>query len=162
VEVRIQRREIRELINEKTFSGLPHEGVYSRLECSKPSASELFGKPNQEMSVGVRSIRDIKKGERVFAPDDDETVEVPSAAVKDLPQPIRELYYDFCVLRGDNFICPVSFNKLTPSWYVNHSDKPNIAPDQDLKFYALKDISTGDELFSAYEDYSENEQRPII
>ncbi len=124
------------------------------------AVSKLYGNPERETwTIGVRAIRRIKRSTYVFAPDDDETAEVSEAAVKDLPKPIQDLYDDFCVLKGDKYVCPSSFNKLTPSWYANHSDHPNIAPDEDLRFYALRDIAAGEDLFARYPDYSEDEER---
>jgi hypothetical protein len=124
---------------------LPHEGVYTRI---RPSA--LSG-------VGVFAIRDIPKGTSVFGNDDSPTVSIDALAIDSLPPAIKKLYEDFCVLQGDKYECPVSFNDLTPSWYLNHSSEPNVAPDSELRFYATRDISCGEELTSDYDSYSENE-----
>ncbi len=51
----------------------------------------------------------------------------------------------------------MSFNKLTPAWFVNNSQTPNVAADRSLRFYALHDIRAGDELTTDYETYSDNE-----
>ena len=61
--------------------------------------------------------------------------------------PQGRLYEDFCVLQGSEYECPVSFNKLTPAWFVNDAGEgePNIRPDSDLKFRALRDIAAGED-----------------
>jgi hypothetical protein len=106
--------------------------------------------------VGAVAIRDIKKGTLVFAPDDDDTVKIPKQRTEQLPPAIKALYHDFCVLEDGKYECPVSFNKLTPAWYVNDcgQDEPNVAPDSDLRFKALRDIKAGEELLARYADYS--------
>jgi SET domain-containing protein len=46
---------------------------------------------------------------------------------------------------------------MTPSWYLNHSASPNVAADDALKFYAIRDIRAEEELTADYGSYSENE-----
>lgn len=94
----------------------------------------------------------------MFAPDDDRTVIVKREDVEMLPVELKRLYHDFCVLKGNSYISPVNFNKLTVSWYANNSESPNIAADGSLRFRAIHDITAGEELMSRYEDYSENEK----
>jgi SET domain-containing protein len=55
----------------------------------------------------------------------------------------------------------VNFNKLTVAWYANNSDEPNIAPDKNLRFRATRPIAAGEELTARYDDYSENEKKPL-
>lgn len=124
----------------------PHEGVYTRLK-----QSGLDG-------IGVFAIRDIPKGTYIFAPDDDQLKLVRRNKVENINPALAELYSDFCVLNGDKYSCPSSFNKLTPAWYLNTSRDPNVGADLDLKFYALRDINAGEELTADYAAYSENEQ----
>ncbi len=123
----------------------PHAGVFARL-----GSSPIHG-------VGVFAISDIPKGTYVFEPDDDETVKVPSDAIRPLPAELRKLYEDFCVLEGGTYECPCSFNRLTSSWYLNHSAHPNVAADRSLKFYTTREIHAGEELTADYGSYSENE-----
>src|SRR5262249_45554911 len=130
-----------------------------RLGVSKVKPSKDF--PTGDPGVGVFALVDIKEGTPIFGSDDDATTSVSRSEVEQLPLIIRKLYQDFAVLEGDNYICPVSFNKLTPSWYPNNSDDPNIACDADLKFRALKDIKAGDELTARYSDYSDNESASV-
>jgi hypothetical protein len=125
----------------------PHDEVYTRLRRSPISG------------IGVFAIRDIPKGTYVFEPEDDELVPVKVKEIEKAFAPgnsIRRLYEDFCVLRGSVYQCPVSFNKLTPSWLLNHSDAPNVAADLSLNFYAIQEIKAGDELTADYRTYSDS------
>jgi SET domain-containing protein len=124
---------------------LPHDGVYTRLQ------------PSSIHGVGVFAICGIPKGTYIFEPDDDDTVFVPAREVRSLPPEVRRLYEDFCVLEDEVYECPSSLNKLTPSWYLNHSKSPNVSADSSLKFFAIRDIEAGEELTADYGTYSENE-----
>jgi len=135
------RNEMRELIG----TGLPHEGVYTRL---KPSTVHHGG-------VGVFAIKDIKKGTYLFEPDDEELVRVDSARIGELPKEVRKLYIDFGPLKNGKYSVPTSFNKLTVAWYLNESKTPNVGCDDDLKFYALANIKADEELTVDYAGYSE-------
>jgi|SRR6266852_1439132 len=122
---------------------LAHHGVYTRL------------KPSKIHGVGVFAIRDIPKGTAVFAEDDDDIVWVDKAVTDDLPEELKTLYDDFCIIKGDKYGCPENFDKLTIAWYLNNSDEPNVAADKDYRFYALRDIKAGEELTASYRTYSD-------
>ncbi len=124
---------------------LPHEGVYTRL------------RPSQVSGVGVFAIMEIPKGTYIFEPDDEDLHSIPAESVKNLPPHVVKLYRDFCVLRAGRYQCPTNFNKLTPSWFLNHSDAPNVAPDASLKFYAIRDIRADEELTANYSTYGESD-----
>jgi SET domain-containing protein len=122
---------------------LPHFGVYTRIGRSK-----IHG-------VGVIAIRPIRKGTHIFFPDDEELCWVKATAIARLPKEIRKLYKDFCIKKGGKYGCPISFNKLTPAWYLNHSTEPNVAADSNYMFYALRNIKKGEEIVADYRTYSE-------
>ena len=124
---------------------LPHEDVYARLQ------------PSAIAGVGVFAIKDIPKDTYVFEPDDGALISIRQSKVENLPPAVRRLYEDFCVLRKGKYKCPSSFNKLTPSWYLNMSDNPNVAADSSLEFYSIREIKAGEELTADYSRYSENE-----
>lgn len=128
----------------RSVRALPHKDAYVRL-----APSTIHG-------VGVFAIRDIPRGAPVFGDDDEPTTVVPAALVKRLKPELRILYEDFCVLHGQVYICPASFNLLTPSWYLNHSETPNVACDESLRFFALRRIPKGEELTADYGRYSED------
>jgi len=125
----------------------PHDGVYARLKTSVISG------------VGVFAITKIPKGTYIFEPDDDRLVSFSVLKIDklSLPPSLLQLYEDFCVRKGETYECPPSFNKLTPSWYLNMSkDNPNVAADLSLKFYAIREIEDGEELTVDYGAYSDN------
>jgi hypothetical protein len=103
----------------------------------------------------VFAIADIPSGARVFGDDDDPVIKVPTRVVMGFKGEIKKLYDDFCVIRNGHYLCPVNFNKLTVSWYLNHSDNPNVAADEELVFRAIRRIRRGEELTADYRAYSE-------
>jgi SET domain-containing protein len=122
---------------------LPHEGLYTRL------------KPSSIHGVGVFAIAQIPKGTYVFPDDDEPIVWVDKKDVEHLPQAIKEFYEDFAIIKGDKYGSPRHFDALTTSWYLNHSKSPNVAADRHYRFYALRDINTGEELTADYASYSD-------
>jgi len=123
-------------------SPLPHEGVYTRL------------RPSRRHGIGVFAIRRIRKGTRLFAGDIDELQWVPKDDLDRLPKEVQLLYDDFAVFEDGRYVCPTSFNRLTPSWYLNQSKTPNVVCDDNLNFFAGSDIASGDELTVDYSTYS--------
>jgi hypothetical protein len=148
------RKEIRRLIGFPSKAKFPHIGVCTRLAPSKAKPSALFNNGGNA-GLGVFAIRRIPKVTLVFAPDDDDLVKVKAEEVDLLSEELKKLYTDFCILKNGIYTCPVSFNKLTPAWYPNDSDEPNIKCDTNLQFRAIHDIDEGDEITSHYADYSE-------
>jgi hypothetical protein len=129
----------------------PHDKVYTRLA---PSKIDKGG-------VGVFAIRRIKRGTKLFHGDCEEMVWVAKKDLPQRPRQIRKLYADFAVIKTDEkdkqtrYGCPLNFNRLTVSWYVNCSRDPNVRCDKDYNFLALRDIERGEELAVDYSTYSE-------
>lgn len=130
----------------------PHEGVYTRLGISTVAGA----------GIGVFAISDIPSGVDVFGADDAETVMVEKTETLALSPETRKLYHDFCVLKNGTYECPVTFNSLTVSWYLNTSETPNVRPDSELRFKAIRDIKAGEELLASYDEYSENEDAEFV
>lgn len=126
---------------------LPHAGVFVRL------------RPSRLHGIGVFAIRDIPKGTYVFQSDDEEMLWVKASAVKRLDKEVSNLYRDFCVLRDGSYGCPRNFNRLTPAWYINHSENPNIAADENFDFYSKRKIRRGEELTLKYKRQSDAQGR---
>jgi uncharacterized protein len=122
---------------------LPHHGVYTRL------------RPSKIHGVGVFAIKNIPKRTYVFADDDESIVWVEKKRIKHLPKAVRDLYDDFCIIKGNKYGCPKNFDSPTPAWYLNHSSNPSVTADKRVKFYALRDIKKGEELTVDYRTYSE-------
>jgi FRG domain/SET domain len=130
----------------------PDEAVYARL---RPSKVDKRG-------VGVFAVTSIRKGQVLFRGDNDEMVWIEKRHIPRRPSAIRKLYKDFAVIKTDaadkktRYGCPLSFNRLTVSWYLNHSPRPNTRCDENYHFIALRDIAPGEELTADYSTYSEN------
>ena len=109
--------------------------------------------------MGVFAIRNIKKGTRLFCGDDDKIIWVPKEKLRSLPQEIRRLYEDFCIItdKGERYGCPENFNRLTVAWYLNSSSKPNVYSDKKYRFVAKRDIRADEELTVDYSTYNEFE-----
>lgn len=130
---------------------LPHHGAYTRL---RPSNVDKGG-------VGVFAVRKVRKGTLLFAGDNGEMVWVHKGNLPKAPKSLRKMYEDFAVIKTGQqdaetrYGCPVSFNRLTISWYLNHAPKPNVRCDENFDFYALRDIERDEELTVDYSTYSE-------
>lgn len=127
----------------KYFETLPHDNVYTRLG------------PSPVHGVGVFAIRPIPQGTNIFQKDVVKMVWVSKSELGDVGPKLKKLYEDFCVVKGNYYGCPVNFNSITPGWYLNNSDDPNVRCTEDFDFIAIKNINIGDELFARYSDYSE-------
>jgi len=104
-------------------ASLPHRLTFTRLA------------PSPISGVGVFAVRNIKKGTDIFPNVDDEIIWIDKAKVRKLPKEIRRLYEDYCVRKGSQYGCPVSFNLINASWYLNHSSNPNVAVDKKLSCF---------------------------
>jgi len=125
---------------------MPHDGV-----CARIQRSVTHG-------VGLFAVRNIKKGTKLFSGDDSGMIWVEEKEIARLPKEIKRLYTDFGVLKEGRYGCPLSFNQLTPAWYLNDSKKaPNVRCDANYDFFARRDIKVGEELTADYSKYSENE-----
>jgi uncharacterized protein len=122
----------------------PHRNLYTRLQ-------------NSEHGVGVFAIRDIPENLRLFEGDVGAVVRVPSAVVDAIPESeVRRIYYDFCPTLNGQFVAPTDLNKLTMSWYMNHSINPNVKADKNLHFFSCRHIAAGEELKIDYTSFSEH------
>lgn len=141
------RHEIADLIGghaRAAVAPLPHEMAYTRLQ------------PSAVHGIGVFAIRDIPVDTNLFADDPDDLVWLDRSEIADLPPEVKKLYDDFCVITGDRFECPASFNRLTVGWYLNDSreKEPNVKWSGG-DFVTIKDVRKGTELFVDYDSYSD-------
>jgi hypothetical protein len=114
----------------KGHGSLPHVGVHTRLQPSK-----IHG-------VGVFAIVEIPEGTALFS-DDRDIIWVKEREVATLPKELKRLYEDFAIIKNRKYGCPSNFNLLTLSWYLNDSDNPNVAVDNEYNMSALRDIEVG-------------------
>lgn len=107
-----------------------------------------------EHGVGVFAVHDIGKGTylRLFG-DEEETGDVSVVRKK---EDVPELFREYCVDRGDTMRCPADFGCMELGWFLNHSKAPN-AFHKNYEFYALRDISVGEEITIDYNALEEPE-----
>lgn len=63
------------------------------------------------------------------------------------------------MIKGGRYECPPTFNRLTVAWYLNEPRKgegPNVRCNDSYDFFALRDISAGEELTVDYCKYIES------
>ena len=124
---------------------LPHDKVYTRL-----GTSNIHG-------IGVFAICNIQKGTLLFEFDNTEMVWINGSEIKNIPEKLKKMYDDFCVVKdnGNLYGCPQNFNQLTMAWYMNHSETPNVEIDENYDFKTSCDIQDGEELTINYNTFSE-------
>ena len=121
----------------------PHKNAFVRL------------KPSPIAGVGVFAIQHIPKETSIF-PGEDEEILWTSKDKLPKTGAARKVYDDFCIIKSGRYGSPTSFNRLTISWFLNDSKRPNVRCDNNYDFYALRDIRSGEELtvdYSTYSDY---------
>ena len=123
----------------------PHRYLYTRLGMTSHTG------------IGVFAIRDIPAGVNPFEGDDGAMVRVPVAEVERIAEPaLREVYVDFCPVEDGAYLAPVNLNLLTTGWYMNHSEKPNVASRLGIEFVAMRLILEGEELTTDYSHFSDD------
>jgi SET domain-containing protein len=131
-----------------TKRSLPHLNVYTRL---KPSA--IHG-------VGVFAIRKIPKGTQLFEANE-EIIWIDEKQIAHLPQNLRRIYDDFCIIKDGLYGCPANFNNLTMAWYLNDSATPNVVVDENYNMWAIRDIAEGEELTIDSSSFSDQPYRQL-
>ncbi|MBY0473309.1 SET domain-containing protein [Patescibacteria group bacterium] len=111
--------------------------------------------------VGVVAIRDIPKGIDPFK-NCDPHGDVLEISEKELdaslaPKEAKQLVRDFCALQdGVYFVPDYGIDAIDKSYFLNHSDKPNmVAKDKGEVFVTARRIKKGEELVADYEQYHE-------
>lgn len=117
--------------------------------------------------VGVIAVREIPKGTDPFkkaTQSYQQVVPLHEDELRNVPPSVKRMISDFNhpehTERGLVYTLPASgLNTLDVSFYLNHSDTPNIEiyrkpGDPYLAFRAKRKIRKGEELFINYNDYS--------
>lgn len=101
--------------------------------------------PSEVHGVGVFALRDIKKGERVYANAVPCLVDVPYKDFNKLPDETSQMILEHFpqVVNGSHFMCPDTLMQM----YLNHSNECNYDNQTDK---ALKAIKKGEEVFEDY------------
>jgi hypothetical protein len=121
---------------------LPHRNLYTRIKSSTNG-------------VGLFAIRDIPQGTRLFVGDIGQTVQIPVSEIEKIDNPeLRRMYVDFCPVINNHFVAPSDFNQMTMSWYLNHSDTPNVTALPELQFVTSRFVAVAEELTVDYTTFS--------
>lgn len=110
-------------------------------------------KPSPVQGIGVFAITDIPAGQRnIFSRDTSEWIAVSKDEVAQLPEHSRAVVENYCLYDNDNYFIPeYGFKMADLVIFLNHSDEPNVRSLNDgADFEALRDITSGEELFIDY------------
>jgi hypothetical protein len=122
----------------------PHRNLYTRIKASSKG-------------VGLFAIRSIPKGTPLFVGDVGNTVRISVSTVDKISDAeVRQMYADFCPVVDNYFIAPSDFNQMTMSWYMNHSDEPNVTVVPELQFVTSRFVPVGEELTTNYTTFSDH------
>jgi uncharacterized protein len=122
----------------------PHRNLYTRIKASSKG-------------VGLFAIRSIPKGTQLFVGDVGNTIRILVSTIDKISDAeVRQMYTDFCPVVDKYFIAPSDFNQMTMSWYMNHSNEPNVTVVPDLQFVTSRVIHVGEELTVNYTTFSDN------
>ncbi len=118
--------------------------------------------------VGVIAIKDIPKGTMPFATlsnEKEKIITLTKDDIKDINPNVRKILQDFFGDKKSNDYDVYAYgpNYINISFYLNHSDKPNIDVIEDtennyFRFITNRKIKKGEELFINYNKYSEDEE----
>jgi SET domain-containing protein len=113
-----------------------------------------------EHGVGVIAIRPIPKGTDPF-PDIEKggAIPIPKAEWEAtfMDEAVRKLVENMSVYQNGALMVPdCSLNAIDPSFFLNHSENPNmITRDGGETFIAARDIARGEELTADYTTYND-------
>lgn len=123
-------------------------------------------RPSKTHGVGVFAIRPIPKGTDIFssglpAKNTLQWLNIPSGDIfgnSHIPEGVKTMIHDFMTIHDGCVDFPsFSLNELSISFYLNHSDTPNVKTEDGDIFITTRDIETGEELFSNYHTYSDGD-----
>ncbi len=102
--------------------------------------------------VGVFATTAIPRGAALtglFAEDDIRRLTWEEFATLDVPADVKDR---FATRYDDECFVPSNFNRMSVGWYLNDSHDPNAGRDANYDYFALRDISAGEELLIRYDD----------
>ena len=109
--------------------------------------------------VGVIAVKDIPKNIFIFKvckKSCDNIIEITKKEIENVASGVKQMMDDYLDKVNGKYQVPESgLNNLNISWYLNHSDTPNVditepAKDGFVLFKTNKDIRKGEELFIDY------------
>ena len=110
-------------------------------------------RPSKVHGIGVFAIRDIPKGCRnMFSKEQGDWIKIPLKEVEMMPDYLKKLIENYFLFDDQFYYVEKSgFKKPDLSFFLNHSDTPNIISINDGEcFEAITNINEGEELFIDY------------
>lgn len=99
--------------------------------------------------VGVFALSKIEKEKIVF--DTNTNIFIKWGEINGIDENILKYIQQICHYNDQGFWIDCPVNKITPSYYVNHSEDPNLHHDAETDtFFAIKTIEIGEELTCVY------------
>jgi SET domain-containing protein len=99
--------------------------------------------------VGVIALNSIDKDEIVFSPDTN--CFISWQEVSSCSDEVLKHIKDVCHTNEFGFWIDCELNKINASYFVNHSESPNLRHDVETDtYYALRNIDVGEELTCKY------------
>jgi len=127
------------------------------MSLKKQILQELFDKTIVKLApskingagVGVFSVTKIEKEDIVFATNTNQFIQW--IEVNDIDEEIIAYIKQMCNHNEHGFWVDCPINKINPSYYVNHSEEPNLYHDLSTDtYFAIKNIEIGEELTCKY------------
>jgi SET domain-containing protein len=109
-----------------------------------------------EHGIGVFAVEDIAEGSFLRLFGTDELSEKSKTDIIRSKKDVPEIFWSFCVDKGEFLICHNDFGNMPVGWYANHSKNPN-AVHGEFNWYAARDISAGEEITIDYNSFGEPE-----
>ncbi|HMO33179.1 MAG TPA: SET domain-containing protein [Lacibacter sp.] len=119
-------------------------------------------RPSPLHGIGVFALRPIPKGCReLFSTGEAGFIRLGRAEVESLPEHSRNLVETYCLYDADSYYVPDhGFKVMDLSFYLNHSDMPNVQSIEEGAFFeALRDIAPGEELLVDYGTLVDDEEQ---
>lgn len=117
--------------------------------------------PSPIQGIGIFAIRDIPEGTDPFSgcriPRWHPIPRAKLTADKNIPASVKKFAQDIFPLRSKTLYFPDhGLNAIDISYFLNHSDKPNVGAREDgNRFVTLRTVKKGEELFSDYRTYAD-------
>jgi SET domain-containing protein len=120
-------------------------------------------RPSPVGGVGVFAIREIPKGCRSMFSNphaDEKWIKISRQEMEALPTFAQDIIVNYCLFDEDAYFVPEKgFKKMDLSYYVNHSDSPNIISINEGEYFeATRVIKVNEELFLDYGTIVEGEE----
>jgi SET domain-containing protein len=101
--------------------------------------------------VGVFAITLIKSGTHLFKDVMPDNIHIPFEELNDIKPNILTYLKSMCNCDTTGLYLSRTVNNINISYFINHSDEPNVEHDLTLDVYhTIKDIQPGDELLCRY------------